>query len=179
MLLARRTLLLGAMALVPVAHARPSFALDALPDARFVGFAQQVNDFEIASGRLALSKSMNEMVRGFATRTVAEHARAAEDLAKARAEAGVSFAPDPNGPPHTAAIIQRLNLLDGPDFDAEYSRAQLRILSEAEQQYAANSATPSNNSGSAFSGAIVRWAGRELPHIKAHREMALVLAGAR
>src|ERR1700743_1895549 len=104
MMLARRSLLLGAVALAPAIYVRPSFALDALPDSRFVGFAQQVNAFEIASGQLALTKSANEMVRGFATRMIAEHSRAAEDLVKARSEAGVSFAPDPNGPPHTAAI---------------------------------------------------------------------------
>lgn len=175
MLLARRSLLIGAVALVPVAYVRPSFALDALPDSRFVGFAQQVNDFEIAAGQLALSKSTNDMIRGFATRTMAEHSRAAQDLAKARSEAGVSFAPDPNGAPHTAALVQRLNALVGPDFDIEYSRAQLNILTQAEQQYGANSATPSNNSGSAFSGAMVRFAARELPKIKAEREMAMAL----
>jgi hypothetical protein len=44
-LIARRSLLLGAMVAVPAAYAFPALALDALPDARFVGFAQQVNDF--------------------------------------------------------------------------------------------------------------------------------------
>src|SRR6266851_8837941 len=48
-------------------------AVDALPDARFVGFAETVNDFEIKSGELALTRSSNELVRGYATRAVAEH----------------------------------------------------------------------------------------------------------
>ena len=37
---------------------------------------------------------MNEKVRGFATRMLAECTEAAEELRKARAEAGVSYAPD-------------------------------------------------------------------------------------
>ena len=34
-------------------------AVDALPDAKFVSFAETVNDFEIQSGQLALTKSSN------------------------------------------------------------------------------------------------------------------------
>ena len=55
-------------------------AVDALPDARFVGFAETVNDFEIQSGQLALTKSSNEPVRGYATRAIAEHTAAAQSL---------------------------------------------------------------------------------------------------
>ena len=43
-------------------------AVDALPDARFVGFAQADQRFRDRSGQLALAKSANENVRGYATR---------------------------------------------------------------------------------------------------------------
>ena len=59
--IARRTFLV-AVAIAPISRA--AFAVDALPDARFVGFAETVNDFEIQSGQLALSKSSNELIRG-------------------------------------------------------------------------------------------------------------------
>src|SRR5687768_13549261 len=62
--LARRSILLGIAAL-PAVYATAAWAVDALPDSRFVGYAQQLNDFEIASGRLALTKSTNENIRGF------------------------------------------------------------------------------------------------------------------
>jgi putative membrane protein len=65
-------------------------AVDALPDARFVGFAQAVNDFGVASGNLALARSGNENVRAFATRSIAEHTEKASELAKSRQEAGVA-----------------------------------------------------------------------------------------
>jgi putative membrane protein len=176
---ARRSFLLGAVAAFPAVYAMPAFAFDALPDARFVGFAQQVDDFEIASGKLALSKSMNENVRGFATRMIADHTDAAERLRKARSEAGVSYAPDPNGRPHTAAILQRLNLLQGGEFDTAYANAQLAVLTEAEQQYAANSNNQTSNAGSASTGVMMRFARSEFPRIKTHLEMAQTLAGGR
>ncbi len=97
----------SASPLLPAVHATAAFAVDALPDARFVGFAQQFNDFEIASGRLALAKSTNENIRGFAARMVADHTEAAQFLSRSRSEAGVSYAPDPSNTPgmvgHAAA----------------------------------------------------------------------------
>ena len=53
----RRAALTFALAAIPAAYASRALAVDALPDARFVGYAQAHNDFEIASARLALSKS--------------------------------------------------------------------------------------------------------------------------
>ena len=68
-LIARRSLLI-AMAAAPAAYSSVAHAVDALPDARFVGFAQAVNDFGIRSGQLALARSANENIRGYATRAV-------------------------------------------------------------------------------------------------------------
>ena len=77
--IARRALI-AAFAIAPIS--RLAHAVDALPDARFVGFAETVNDFEIQSGQLALSKSSNELVRGYATRAIAEHTAAAQSLSR-------------------------------------------------------------------------------------------------
>jgi len=45
----RRRSALLALACAPAIYASSAYAVDALPDARFVGFAQAVNDFEIGS----------------------------------------------------------------------------------------------------------------------------------
>lgn len=169
-LLARRALVLGIAAAVPVLGSRAAFAVDALPDARFVGYAQQINDFEIAAGRMALTKSGSENVRAFASRAVPQHSEAAERLAKARSEAGVSFAPDPASPPNTQAILQRLNQLDGAPFDSTYASAQLGICTDAEAQYGAYSQNGRN-------GALRRYAQNELPHMQEQLEFARRLAG--
>lgn len=171
-MLARRSVLF-ALAAVPVAaHATAALAVDALPDARFVGFCQTVNDFEIASGRLALAKSTNENIRGYAARMVAEHTEAAQFLVKARAEAGVSYAPDPSNPPNTVAVLQRLNTLAGPEFDTAYANAQLAIQTQAHDQYGAYSQNGDN-------GALRRYAQRMVPKSVEYLEYARRIAAGR
>jgi putative membrane protein len=170
--LARRAVLTAGAAVACAMLAGTAHAVDPLPDARFVGFAQAVNDFEIASGRLALARSANENVRGLATRTMAEFTDAAERLVKSRSEAGVSYAPDPAHLPNGVAMLQRLNALQGPEFDAAYANAQLAILTEADLQYGAFSQ-------SGQGGPLRRYAQQTLPKIKVQLEFARRLAGGR
>lgn len=170
-LIARRSLLI-ALAAAPAVYPSFAHAVDALPDARFVGFAQAVNDFEVGSAQLALGKSSNENVRGYATRAVAEYTEAAEFLRKSRAEAGVSYAPDPNGPPNTARMLPQLNALQGAEFDAAYANAQLAIQTEAVDQFGAFS----QNGNSA---PLRRYAQMMLPKSKMFLEYAKRLAGSR
>jgi putative membrane protein len=166
--IARRGVLAFALAAIPAAYASRALAVDALPDARFVGFAQQHNDFEIASAKLALSKSNNENVRGYANRMLTEHDLAAQHLAKSRSEAGVSYAPDPNSP--VQAVLQRLASLEGPQFDTAYANAQLAAMTNAEAQYGAFSQAGQG-------GPLRRYAQEEYPKIRLHLEYAQRLAG--
>ena len=171
MLLARRSFIV-ALSVASVGGAVTAHAVDALPDARFVGFAQAVNDFSIASGNLALARSANENVRGYATRAIAEHTEAASELAKSRQEAGVSYAPDGRMGPNVQNLLARLNTLQGPDFDAEFARAQLMVQTDAVDQYGAYS-----QSGS--SGPLRRYAQRSFPKAQMFLEYAKRLAGGR
>jgi putative membrane protein len=166
--IARRAVLILALAAVPTAYASRAFAVDALPDARFVGYAQAHNDFEIASAKLALAKSGNENVRGYANRMLAEHDLAAQSLAHSRSEAGVTYAPDPNEP--TVAVLRRLGGLDGPEFDTAYANAQLGSMTNAEAQYGAFSQAGQG-------GPLRRYAQEQYPKIKLQLEYAQRLAG--
>ena len=96
----RRTILVASL-IVPTAHVSVALAVDALPDARFVGFAQAVNDFDLGSGQMALQRSANENVRGYATRIIADATYDASALRLSSAEAGVSYAPDGSMGPRT------------------------------------------------------------------------------
>jgi putative membrane protein len=169
--IARRSFLV-ALSVASVGGAVTAHAVDALPDARFVGFAQAVNDFGIASGNLALARSGNENVRGFATRAIAEHNEAASELSKSRQEAGVSYAPDGRMGPATQNLLARLGQLQGPDFDAEFARAQLMVQTDAADQYGAYSQ-------SGKSGPLRRYAQRSFPKSQMFLEYAKRLAGAR
>lgn len=166
--IARRSFLALAASAMPLVVASRAMAVDALPDARFVGYAQTHNDFEIASAKLAMAKSNNENVRGYANRMIVEHTQAAEYLAKMRSEAGVTYAPDPNAP--TVAVLQRLASLDGPEFDAAYANAQLAAMTNAEAQYGAFSQAGQG-------GPLRRYAQEEYPKVKLHLEYARRLAG--
>lgn len=158
--------------LVSTALVSTAWAVDALPAARFVGWAQTFNDYEIAAGRIAVTKSGNEIVRGFATRMIAEHSESAEFLQKARTEAGVSYAPDPSKPPNTTAVLQRLNALQGPEFDTAYANAELASHTNAVDQLGAYSQNGD-------SGALRRYAQLQFPKAKEQLEVAKRMAGGR
>ena len=177
MILARRAALRLALTAVPAAYVSTAlvstaWAVDALPAARFVGWAQTYNDYEIAAGRIALAKSGNEIVRGFATRMIAEHSESAEFLQKARTEAGVSYAPDPSNPPNTTAVLQRLNALQGPEFDTAYANAELASHTNAVDQLGAYSQNGDN-------GGLRRYAQLQFPKAKEQLEVAKRMAGGR
>jgi putative membrane protein len=164
----RRAVLTLALAALPAAYATRALAVDALPDARFVGYAQAHNDFEIASARLALAKSGNENVRGFANRMLVDSDLAAQNLAHSRSEAGVTYAPDPNEP--TVAVLRRLSSLEGPQFDVAYANAQLAAMTNANAQYGAFSEAGQG-------GPLRRYAQEQYPKIREHLEYAKRLAG--
>src|SRR6476619_1528301 len=81
----RRIILIAAavVAVMPIAalsQQQPLPVVHAFPDARFVGFAQTVNDFEIKSGQLALQKSQNELVRSYVSYKNKESTENAQNL---------------------------------------------------------------------------------------------------
>jgi putative membrane protein len=167
----RRTFLV-ALAVAPISRVALVYAVDALPDARFVGFAETVNDFEIKSGQLALTKSSNELVRGYATRAVAEHTTAAQSLSRNRSEAGVSMAPDEDVRKISEDAMGRLNSLQGAEFDTAFADAQLRVQTATVAQYGAYSQNGK-------SGPLRRYAQEELPKSQSFLEYAKRIAGGR
>lgn len=167
----RRSVLL-ASTIVPALYAPFAHAVDALPDARFVGFAQAVNEFETASGQLALARSSNENVRGYASRAIAIAKDAAESLRLSRSEAGVLYAPDGSMGPKTTNLLAQLNSLQGQAFDTAFASAQLSVATDTEAQYGAYSQNGK-------SGPLRRFAQTQLPKAKEQLEYAKRLAGGR
>ena len=167
----RRTFLV-AVAVAPFSHVTLVHAVDALPDARFVGFAETVNDFEIKSGQLALTKSSNELVRAYATRAIAEFTTNAQYLTRNRNEANVTMAPDEDVRKIAGDAMTRLNSLQGADFDTTFANAQVRVQTAAVDQYGAYSQNGK-------SGPLRRYAQETLPKSQALLEYAKRLAGGR
>jgi putative membrane protein len=167
----RRSVLVASL-FVPLVQVPLAFADDALPDARFVGFAQAVNDFDLASGQMALQRSGNEIMRGYATRIIADANYDASALAASRAEAGVSYAPDGSMGPKTANLLAQLNALQGPAFDTFFANAQLAVQTDCEAQYGAYSQNGK-------SGPLRRFAQVALPKSKERLDLARRMAGGR
>jgi len=169
--IARRTFIV-AIAVAPISHVTSVHAVNALPDARFVGFAETVNDFEIQSGQLALTKSSNEIVRAYATRAIAEHTAIAQSLSRNRNEAGVTMAPDEEVRKIAGDAMIRLNSLQGSEFDTAFADAQLRVQTAAVAQYGAYSQNGND-------GSLRRHAERTLPQLESLLEAAKRLSGSR
>ena len=154
----RRSVLVAPL-IVPVAHIPLALAVDALPDARFVGFAQAVNDFDLASGQMALQRSGNENIRGYATRIIADANYDASALRLSSSEAGVSYAPDGAMGPKTQNLLAELNTLQGPAFDTAFAQGQLSVQTDCEARYRAYSQNGK-------SGPLKRYAQTALPKAK-------------
>jgi len=167
----RRTFLIVAafLAIAPIAQGQQ---VQALPDARFVGFAQTVNDFEIQSGQLALQKSQNELVRSYAQHTIEKYTENAQYLVRNRNEANVTMAPDEEVRKIANDAMARLNSLSGVDFDNAYADAQLRVQTAASNQYGAFSQNGND-------GSLRRHAERMWPQIKEMLVAAQKLQGSR
>ncbi len=170
-MISRRTVLVASLA-APTLYVPLARAVDALPDARFVGFAQAVNEFDLASGQLALARSANENIRGYATRAIADAQYDTEALRKSRSEAGVAYAPDGSMGPKTQNLLAQLNALQGPAFDTAYAQAQRSVQTDAEAQYGAYSQNGK-------SGPLKRFAQLALPKAQQRLELARRLAGGR
>jgi predicted outer membrane protein len=115
---------------------------------------------------LALQRSANENIRGYATRAIAEANYDAQALSKSRSEAGVSYAPDGSMGPKTANLLQQLAALQGLQFDTAFASAQLSVMTDAEAQYGAYSQNGK-------SGPLRRFAQLALPKSKERLDLAL------
>lgn len=165
-----RRAFMATVAVASVSYVPFAQAVDALPDARFVGFAETVNDFAVKSGQLALSKSSNEQVRSYARRAVAEYPKAVQSLSRNRSEAGVSMAPDEDVRKLADDAMSRLNSLQGAEFDKAYADVQVRLQTAAVAQFGAYSQNGN-------SGPLRRYAQEILPPSETFLEHAKRVAG--
>lgn len=164
-----RFLIQSALVVLAVGFAQTVYAVDALPGARFVGYVQEANDFEISASRLALARSGNELVRSYANRIIVEHEEIAATLRRSRSEAGVTLAPTPGGrEPRHARVLDQLATLQGPAFDAVFVPSQRALLNELVDQFGAYSQNGDT-------GGLRRFAQDTLPKLKVQLEHSLRL----
>ena len=122
---------------------------------------------EVEAGKLALSKSKDPAIRGFAERMVSDHGRANAELASLAKSKGIA-APKELDAEHKA-MVSALNAKSGGDFDHAYAEHTQMDHSKAISLF--ESAAGSSDRD------FAQFAEKTLPTLKEHKQLAEKLPG--
>ena len=131
-------------------------------DQEFLTKAIQAGLAEVQISELALLKSTDEEVRGFAERMVQDHTAANEQLSRLAETAG-------NTPPakmdqQHQALHQQLSQLSEEDFDQQYMQGQVQDHQAAVELFSSEASQPT--------GPVDQLAGELLPTLQQHLQIA-------
>jgi putative membrane protein len=133
----------------------------------FVDKAAQAGLVEVELGKVALAKSQNAEVRGFAQRMVTDHTQANAELEGIAKTKGLDV-PKRLDAEHQA-MVTKLQAKSGAEFDAEYSRHMNMDHTKAISLFEAGS--------KAVDVDIAKFAQKTLPVLKEHKKLAQKLPG--
>jgi putative membrane protein len=131
----------------------------------FVSKAAQDGMTEVEVGKIALAKSQDPAIRGFAQKMVDDHSKANSELA-AIAEAKGVTPPKKLDAEHQAMVNA---LKSAPDFDREYSQHMNMDHSKAIALF--------ESASQADDPQLAAFAKKTLPTLKAHKQLAEKLPG--
>ena len=143
-------------------HATTALSVEHPTDPQgFVQRATDANLTEIALGNLAQARSSNPAVISFATRMIADHTQANDELAAlVKAKSIVASPMDPSGSP----VVKQLGTKKGKAFDKAYADHMIHDHAAALELFQANVSHPD--------GEIAAYVGRMLPALQEHRRLA-------
>lgn len=130
--------------------------------AAFVNMAAQAGMTEVEAGKVALAKSKNPEIRGFAQRMVDDHGSANRELASLAKAKGIDT-PRQLDAEHQA-VVDALRARSGADFDAAYSRHMAMDHDKAIALFEGASKSPDPE----FAG----FAQKTLPTLQEHKQLA-------
>jgi putative membrane protein len=133
----------------------------------FVSAAAQAGLAEIEVAKLALDKSNDPAIRGFAKRMVQDHSKANADLAQLAFAKGII--PPAKLDAEHEAMLKSLRSAPEADFDRQYSRHMNMGHSKALALFEGASQSPDKD--------MADFAKKTLPTIKEHRQLAEKLPG--
>jgi putative membrane protein len=134
----------------------------------FVNDAAMAGMTEIEVGKLALAKSKDPAIRGFAQRMVDDHTKANEELATIAEAKGVT--PPAKLDAEHEALVKTLRSASEADFNREYSRHMNMDHSRALALFEGASLSPDAE--------VASFAKKTLPTLREHKKMAEKLPGA-
>jgi putative membrane protein len=132
-------------------------------DKEFVTMAGMGGLAEVQMGNLALQKASSADVKAFAQRMVTDHSKANAEIAQFATAKGLALATELGGDPRAA--LEHLTSLSGAEFDKAY---MTHMVEDHEKDVSAFDKA----STSATDADLKAWAGRTLPTLKEHLEMA-------
>jgi putative membrane protein len=136
-------------------------------DKEFVAKAGMGGLMEVQAGNLALQKAANADVKAFAQRMVTDHGKANAELAQLATTKGVPLPTELAG--DHKATVDHLSGLTGAEFDKMY-------MSHMVSDHDKDVAEFDKASTSAQDADVKGWAGRTLPTLKEHQQMAKDIA---
>jgi putative membrane protein len=125
---------------------------------------------EVELGKLASEKASSDGVKGFAKKMVEDHSKANAELKSLAAAEGVELPAAP-GPAHKA-LEARLRTRSGAEFDSAYMDAMVKDHEKAVKAFTRQSTGGGDPD-------VKEWAGKKLPALRRHLEMARDLAAGR
>ena len=137
-------------------------------DKEFVSKAGMAGLAEVQMGNLALQKASSADVKAFAQRMVADHSKANAELAQFATTKGLALPTELEGDPEKA--MEHLTSLSGADFDKAYMDHMVADHEKAVADFekASTSATDAD---------LKAWAGKTLPTLKEHFQLAKDVRG--
>ncbi len=156
----------ASLALMPAAFAQSNKAGSAQEqgqigsaDQEFVTKAASSNMFEIESSQLAEDKAQSAEVKDFAKEMIRDHGKAGKEMTSLAKDRGAQVPKALSG--KHAAQLQKLEGLDGAQFDAAYIQAQRAAHKEAVGLF-------SSYSKSGGDPELTAWAAKTLPTLQEH-----------
>jgi putative membrane protein len=136
-------------------------------DEEFLKEAASDGMLEVKLGQLADAKAANAEVRKFGRRMVTDHTKANQDLMTVAKKIGVAIPKEMNA--RHQALVQKLQDLKGADFDRAYMGEMVKDHQHAVKVFTEQAKAAQNEEVRAF-------AGRTLPHLQEHLQMAREVA---
>lgn len=134
-------------------------------DDDFAAKAAKGGATEVKAGELARSKGMSPAVKEFGEHMVKDHSKAATGLEAAARKDDVGIAVDAKTP--DPAAVEMLSKLEGHPFDVAYAKM---MVADHEQTVALFEKQHTEGSGE-----LKAFAGKTLPTLRAHLDMAKAL----
>jgi len=166
--LAIAALMTASLALGLARTARAQDEAAALSDDEFVTVAAQSGLAEVITGEIALKRTTTPAVIAFAKQMIADHTKANRDLMVLAERKGITV-PTQTDQEHKT-VATRLESLEGPAFDREYLRGQVKDHREAVALFMSESRQGQDADLKAF-------ATKTLPILQHHLRMVNQAAG--